>query len=122
MTAMTSIGRRTRWLAALSLAMISTGARAQEPADEAPADEAPAAPETTATDAPPDCGKTDRNTPPDPRCGDSLDGREAALPPGSEAGKAALYVPKEVALGAVWPLWKGADFVERNNIANWYRA
>jgi hypothetical protein len=89
-------------LAALGVGLLSGGARAEEP------------------EAPPDCEA--RDTAPDPRCGESLDGREAELPPGSQPGKAALYVPKEVALGAVWPLWKGADFVEAHHVADWYRA
>jgi hypothetical protein len=62
------------------------------------------------------------DTPPDPRCGDTLDGRGPVQPQGSTAGKAALFVPKEIALGALWPVVKGAEFVEKHRIPGWYKS
>jgi len=50
----------------------------------------------------PTCGQPD--LPPDPRCGDSLDGREAPPDPGSEAGRAALAVPHLVSQVVMWPV------------------
>jgi hypothetical protein len=127
---------KTSWLlAAVPAVLLSGAARAQESGTDepAPAEPAPAEPSlpepaepapdaTQAAEAPPVCDGDVTDRAPDPRCGETLDGREAQLPPGSTAGKAALYVPKQLAKGAVWPLWKGADFVENHHIADWYRA
>jgi hypothetical protein len=123
--------RANVWLwIALPVAMLSTGARAQEPAP-APAGAQPPAeepaeelgpPAEAAAEAPPVCGTASPDTPPDPRCGEALDGREVPLPPGSQVGKAALYVPRQIGLGLTWPFWRSADFIERHHIQDWYKA
>jgi hypothetical protein len=120
--------KQAMWPLVAAAALLSNAARAQEPAEpapvagEAPAEGEPAPDAPQSMEAPADCDGDARDRAPDPRCGETLDGREAQLPPGSQAGKAALYLPKQLAKGAVWPLWKGADFVEDHHIADWYRA
>jgi hypothetical protein len=64
---------------------------------------------------------TDR--PPDPRCGETLDGRAPAEPsPARKAGQAALAVPRVVTQAAFWPVVTTADVVENHHVVDWARA
>jgi len=112
---------KTWLLVALPVAILSRGTRADEPQGQ-PADPPDEAPTGARAEAPAECGADVHDTPPDPRCGDTLDGRGPPQAPGSKAGKAALFVPKEIALGAVWPVVKGADFIERHRLPGWYKS
>ena len=60
---------------------------------------------------------------PDPRCGETLDGRAAAEPSSArKVGQAVLLVPRVATQVAFWPLVKTADVVESNHVAEWARA
>ena len=58
----------------------------------------------------PDCGQPD--APPDPRCGESLDGRVPAPDTSSPAGRAVLAVPRAGARVVLWPVLKTSEVVE----------
>jgi hypothetical protein len=68
----------------------------------------------------PTCGQPD--LPPDPRCGDALDGREAPPDTGSEAGRAALAVPHALSQVVMWPVVETSTFTEHHKIPQWLRA
>jgi len=77
--------------------------------------EAPAADDPCAADA--------SARPPDPRCGETLDGRAAAEPSAArKAGQAALAVPRVATEVVFWPVVKTADVVESNHVFDWARA
>jgi hypothetical protein len=80
--------------------------------------------DTAAVDEAPDCAAPPSERAPDPRCGERLDGRppEAPASAGVKAGRAALWLPKELGLIAVWPLVEGADLLEHHNVSGWYQA
>jgi len=60
---------------------------------------------------------------PDPRCGETLDGRPPAEPSAArKVGQAALAVPRVAAQAAFWPVVKTADVVESNHVTDWARA
>jgi len=69
----------------------------------------------------PDCASSPDSRPPDPRCGDALDGRDAAPPASAarEAGRAALFLPREITAGLFWPFVETADVVESHHVRNW---
>ena len=62
----------------------------------------------------PACGESDR--PPDPRCGDSLDGRGPPPEAGVSAGRAVLVVPHLLSEVVFWPILKTSAFVERHKL------
>lgn len=64
--------------------------------------------------AAPACGDADR--PPDPRCGDSLDGRGPPPEAGLSASRAVLVVPHLVSEVVFWPILKTSAFVERHKL------
>ncbi len=68
----------------------------------------------------PDCGQPDR--PPDPRCGEALDGRAPAPDTGSPAGRAALAVPRAGARVVLWPVLKTSETVEKYELPGRLRA
>jgi hypothetical protein len=70
--------------------------------------------------AAPECDEPDR--PPDPRCGDSLDGRAPPPATGSSAGRAVLALPHLASQVVFWPILKTSAFVERNKLPQWLRA
>jgi len=60
---------------------------------------------------------------PDPRCGETLDGRAAAEPSAArKVGQAALFVPRVATQVAFWPLVRSADVVESNHVFDWAHA
>ena len=60
---------------------------------------------------------------PNPRCGETLDGRAPAEPSTArKVGQAAFAVPRAAAQVAFWPVVKTADVVESNHVADWARA
>ena len=69
------------------------------------------------------CAAPERERPPDPRCGETLDGRSAAEPSTArKVGQAALFVPRVATQVAFWPVVKTADAVESNHLMEWARA
>jgi hypothetical protein len=75
----------------------------------------------TPSNGAPDCASSPDSRPPDPRCGDALDGRDAAPPASAarEAGRAALFLPREITAGLFWPFVETADVVESHHVRNW---
>ena len=60
---------------------------------------------------------------PDPRCGETLDGREPAEPSAvRRAGQVALAAPRAVTHVAFWPLVEGAEFLEYHRVIDRFRA
>jgi len=60
---------------------------------------------------------------PDPRCGETLDGRTAAEPSAARrVGQAALAVPRVATQAALWPVVKTTDVVEGYHVLDWARA
>jgi hypothetical protein len=60
---------------------------------------------------------------PDPRCGETLDGRAPAEPSTArKVGQAALAVPRVAAQAAFWPAVKATDFAESHHLSDWMRA
>ena len=79
------------------------------------------APLSEQADEPPACDVPDR--PPDPRCGDSLDGRAPPAPStGRKAARALLAPPRAVAGVVFWPLVKGTSAAERYDVMPWLTA
>ena len=61
--------------------------------------------------------------PPDPRCGERLDGREPTEPStGRQVARAALAVPRLATKAAFWPIVKTTDFLEYHHVVDWGRA
>jgi hypothetical protein len=60
---------------------------------------------------------------PDPRCGETLDGRAPAEPSAArKAGQAALAVPRVATQAVFWPVVKTTDAVESYHLVDWARA
>jgi hypothetical protein len=71
----------------------------------------------------PDCSGPAEERPPDPRCGEALDGREPASTSGArQAGRAALFVPRAIAAGLLWPLVETSELVEAHHVQDWVDA
>jgi hypothetical protein len=70
----------------------------------------------------PDCASGDR--PPDLRCGEPLDGREAspAPPMALELSRAVLWVPRTVSTGIFWPIVEVTDAYEAHHVGDWLEA
>ena len=69
------------------------------------------------------CDAPDGDRAPDPRCGESLDGRAPAQPSTArKMGQAALAVPRVATQVVLWPVVKSADVVESNHVVDWARA
>jgi hypothetical protein len=68
--------------------------------------------------AAPPCGEPDRA--PDPRCGNSLDGRAPAED--AAAGRALLAVPHFASQAVLLPVLKTSEFTERHKLPQWLRA
>ena len=78
-----------------------------------------------AEEPPPSCAAPAGDRPPDPRCGEPLDGRTPATTPapaGVTAERDALWLPKEASLVALWPLVHGTDYLEYHHVPGWYQA
>src|SRR5579863_6130623 len=99
---------RREALLALSLALLPTAWPGRAAADP-----------VTAGDASCDVPATDR--PPDPRCGETLDGRTAVEPP-MTATKAALVVPRLATRAFFWPIVETSDVFERYQLVDWMDA
>jgi len=70
--------------------------------------------------AAPACGDADR--PPDPRCGDSLDGRGPPPEAGVSASRAVLVVPHLLSEVVFWPILKTSAFLEHHKVPQRLRA
>jgi len=68
----------------------------------------------------PDCGQPD--TPPNPRCGEALDGRQPAPEAGSPAARAVLAVPGAGAHLVLLPVIKTSEVVEKYDVPGHLRA
>ena len=69
------------------------------------------------------CATSPGERAPDPRCGETLDGRASAEPSTArKVGQAALLVPRVATQVAFWPVVKTADAVESNHVVDWARA
>ena len=69
------------------------------------------------------CTVPDSERPPDPRCGETLDGRvPAEASTGRKVGQAALAVPRVATQAVLWPVVKTADAVENHHVLDWAQA
>src|SRR5207247_7554910 len=60
---------------------------------------------------------------PDPRCGETLDGRAPAQPSmARKVGQAALTVPRLATQVALWPVVKTEDAAENYHLRDWMQA
>lgn len=60
---------------------------------------------------------------PDPRCGETLDGRPAASPSTAVTfARGALWAPRLASRAIFWPVVQASDFVETNRLPGWYQA
>jgi len=83
---------------------------------------APAEPPAPATgDGEAACAVPETERPPDPRCGESLDGRTTRAP-SMTAARAALAVPRLATRAVMWPIVKGAALVEDHQLIDWMDA
>jgi len=115
------LGRRAGFaVGAILLAGLGAGgARADAPPPAAPAAAAP-----PTRPEPPDatpCAGPEIARAPDPRCGETLDGRPARVAP-MTLPRAALAVPRLGARVLFWPLVKASDFAEEHKLVDWMDA
>jgi len=69
------------------------------------------------------CAGPDSERPPDPRCGETLDGRAPAEPSTArKVGQAVLAVPRLATQAAFWPVVKTADAAENYHVVDRMRA
>jgi hypothetical protein len=69
------------------------------------------------------CAAPDGERAPDPRCGETLDGRALAEPSTArQVGRAALAVPRVATQAVFWPIVKTSDAVENYHVTDWVRA
>jgi hypothetical protein len=108
---------------ALLLALARTGARA-ESAPTPPLDAPPSAPSAAPAGAASDpCAGPATARAPDPRCGETLDGRPPATPStGQVAAQAALAVPRVATRAVLWPLVATTDVIEHHHLVDWMQA
>ena len=60
---------------------------------------------------------------PDPRCGETLDGRvPAEASAGRQVARAALVVPRLATKAVLWPIVETTDFLEYHRVVDWGRA
>src|SRR6185369_7212080 len=82
---------------------------------------APAAERVAAPGAP--CAEARAGAPPDPRCGEPLDGR--APPPDADGlgvPRAVLWVPRAASRAVLWPVVEGGELVEHHRLIGWMTA
>lgn len=71
----------------------------------------------------PMCDEDAASRPPDPRCGESLDGRAPAGPVGSLAvPRYALHLPRLATRAVFWPMVQTSGFLEQHEVLPWLRA
>jgi hypothetical protein len=71
----------------------------------------------------PECAAAPSERAPDPRCGETLDGRGVA--PTSTArvvGRVVLFPPRVISAALFWPFVEGSDVVEAHHVADWLEA
>jgi hypothetical protein len=82
-----------------------------------------AAPARAADPGPSDCAAPTADRAPDPRCGETLDGREPAPPSAArQASRVALWVPRAAAAGLFWPVVETSDAYEAHHVGDWLQA
>ncbi len=67
------------------------------------------------------CAVPETDRAPDPRCGETLDGRAASVPP-LTVTRAALAVPRLATQAVMWPVVHGAAVVEDYQLIDWMDA
>ena len=67
------------------------------------------------------CAVPETERAPDPRCGETLDGRAASKPP-MTATRAVLAVPRLATQAFMWPIVRGAQFEEDHQLMDWMDA
>jgi len=102
-----------------SLALVAAGLVWALLAGTAPARAADADP-----DAPPaDCSLPADQRPPDPRCGEPLDGRAPATPSTARSvTRGVLWVPRAISRALFWPVVETSDLVESHQLSDWLDA
>jgi hypothetical protein len=77
----------------------------------------------TADDRAAACGVPPEVRAPDPRCGESLDGRPAAQPsPALEVARGVLWAPRLASRALFWPILEANEVVETHRLSGWYEA
>jgi hypothetical protein len=70
-----------------------------------------------------DCAAPLGDRAPDLRCGEALDGREAAPPTvARQASRVALWVPRAASAGFFWPIVETSDAYEAHHVGDWLQA
>jgi hypothetical protein len=95
---------------------VDTAPTAPTPIATPPAEESP-----TAAPTPADCGVPPVDRAPDPRCGETLDGREVA-PAQNGAARGALAVPRVATHAILWPFVETTDVMENHHLLDWMEA
>src|SRR4051812_11485309 len=80
-----------------------------------------AAPWLSTASASDPCDGPAETRPPDPRCGETLDGRENDDPPLSPA-KLALGVPRLATRMVFWPILRSGELLETYHVGSWMDA
>src|SRR5690349_21150036 len=76
-----------------------------------------------APDAAPACDAPSAERPPDPRCGEPLDGRGPdATAQALTAPRAVLWVPRLASRALFWPVLQTGELVESHHLPGWYDA
>ncbi|HVU51780.1 MAG TPA: BamA/TamA family outer membrane protein, partial [Polyangia bacterium] len=71
----------------------------------------------------PDCAAAPSERAPDPRCGETLDGREPAPASAArQASRAALWVPRAASAGFFWPIVETSGAYETYHVGGWLHA
>jgi len=70
--------------------------------------------------AAPDCSAPNRERAPDPACGEELDGRAPPVSSGAvDVPRTMLWVPRETARLAFWPVVQTSEFIEAHQLQKW---
>lgn len=71
-----------------------------------------------AGEAAPDCARPLADRPPDPRCGETLDGRGPAQTTSGarQVGRLVLWIPRAISAGLTWPLVESTEVIETHHV------
>jgi hypothetical protein len=105
------------------VAALLAGLAARARADSGPVEPAPAPAPAAAPAEAPLCTGPAADRPPDPRCGETLDGRVPAGPsPELAVPRAALAVPRLATQAVFWPVVETTELVEQYQLLGWMNA
>lgn len=93
---------------------------AAEPATHTPAAATSAIPAPTARA--PTCADPPETRPPDPICGETLDGRPVVGPKSPAVGRGILWVPRLASRVVFWPIVTTTSFIEQHQLFPWMEA